>query len=79
MAFLDSLWKKSLKKHFSDQRFPDSYYRDLESRTLYGSLDALDIIDYEGDIEVRPIWSAELKRFNSRSIDALQMFISDNS
>jgi hypothetical protein len=79
MAFLDSLWKKSLQKHFSDQRFPDSYYRNLETRTLYGSLDALDIIDYEGEIEVRPIWSRELSQFNQRSINSLQMFISENS
>nr|WCG92839.1 putative RNA-dependent RNA polymerase [Fusarium equiseti mitovirus 1] len=76
MSFLDSLWTKSLKKHFSDQRFPDSYYRDLESRTLYGSLDSLDITS--SGIDVRPIWSNELKRFNHRSIDALQMFINDN-
>ncbi|BAQ36630.1 RNA-dependent RNA polymerase [Fusarium coeruleum mitovirus 1] len=76
LDFLDSLWKKSFKKHFSEQRFPDSYYRDLETKTLYGSLDSLDITS--SGIEVRPIWNTELKRFNSRSIGALEMFISDN-
>lgn len=76
VSFLDSLWKKSFKKHFSEQRFPDSYYRDLETKQLYGSLDSLDIT--RSDIIVRPIWSDELKRFNSRSIDSIKMFISDN-
>ncbi|AHI43533.1 RNA-dependent RNA polymerase [Fusarium circinatum mitovirus 1] len=76
VSFLDSLWKNSFKKHFSEQRFPDSYYRDLETKTLYGSLDSLDIT--RSDIEVRSIWSFELERFNSRAIDAIQMFISDN-
>jgi len=77
LLFLDTLWTKSLKKHFSSQRFPDSYYIErYGSKRLMGSLDSLDITNYK--IKVNPIWNRELKQFADRSRSSIEFFISKN-
>jgi hypothetical protein len=68
-----------LKKHFSSQRFPNSYYipgNDKYPRKLMGSLDALDIVN--GRFKVRSIWNQELQRFAKRSLSSIDFFISKN-
>jgi hypothetical protein len=77
LMFLDTLWTKAWKKHFSSQRFPDSYYIErYGSKRLMGSLDSLDITNYE--IKVNPIWNRELKQFANRSRSSIEFFISKN-
>jgi len=70
---MDSLWTKSLTKHFSKQRFPDSYYN---NGRLMGSLDALDIT--RSGIEVSSVWNTDLERFSRRLVDSIDYFISKN-